>query len=738
MRRMMLDPVPLKWKKLWDTCDLRSFMLLSLSLQTFLIIVAPLRKRTKSNLIIMLLWSAYLLADWAANFAVGLIMKGQGDSSDNPGKKGRDTSEDAGLLAFWASFILVHLVGPDTITAFSLEDNELWPRHLFGLVFQFLSAVYVFILSLPHNGLWIPTLLVFFNGMLKYIEKTRSFYLASADIFKSSMLKKANPDINASKLIDMHNTMKEAKMPAKIEVIPDQEIVTISRVISANKTKKGILTELEVVQYGYQFYEKFIGLIVDMIYGEKERHQSRDFFLNRTANDAFKVIEVELNLIHEVLFTKFPMVHGKNGAIRRLLCLVTVCLAITLFLLKSKTNFREADVRITYCLLFGALVFDLISLFMIFSSDWTIIALRGSPDDVPPHNSLKNKIITLFLKLKTEGILKVIRAFTSELDPKSNTESNQYANRNGRWSETISTFNLINYSLHRRHQSLEKVLNNLGFTRFLDGISYVEPEEFTVYLRDFIFDELRAKSEFADDLEEAKEINSARGNWVLRVEAGWDSLLKYVFEVDYDQSLIVWHIATNLCYHKEDDNGMHNTSSKKKHNTSSKRNIAKLLSDYMMFLLYLQPNIMSTLEGVAHIRFLYTFTEVSAQIQRFSEITDSKPRSVCEEILKTSRTNVNSLLFESCSLANQLIEISKKDPKSGNDPKLDKWEILSKVWVEMLCYAAINSRVNTQVAQVSKGGELITIVWLLMTHFGFGDQFQPNKHNKRVKLHVGK
>ncbi|KAM0064945.1 hypothetical protein Hdeb2414_s0003g00108941 [Helianthus debilis subsp. tardiflorus] len=721
MRRLMLDPIPPKWKKIWDTCDLRSFMLLSLSLQTILIMVAPLRKRTKSNLIIMLLWSAYLLADWAANFAVGLIMNGQGDSSDHPGKKGRNTSEDAGLLAFWASFILVHLGGPDTITAFSLEDNELWPRHLFGLVFQFLSAVYVFVLSLPHNGLWIPTLLVFFNGMLKYIEKTRSLYLASADIFKSSMLTEANPDINASKLMDMHNTMKEAKLPAQIEMILDQEIVTISRVISANKTKKGILTELEVVQYGYQFYEKFIGLIVDMIYGEKERIQSRDFFLNRNANDAFKVIEVELNLIHEVLFTKLPMVHGKNGAIRRLLCLVTVCLAITFFLMKSKTNFREADVRITYCLLFGALVLDLISLFMIFSSDWTIIALRGLPDDEPPHNSLKTKIITLFLKLMTEGILK---------DPKSNTKSKQYANRNGRWSETISTFNLINYSLHRRHQSWENVLNNLGFTRFLDGISYVESEEFSVDLRDFIFDELRTKSEFADELEEAKEISSARGNWVLRVEAGWGSLLKYVFEVDYDQSLIVWHIATELCYYNEDDKGMHKTS--------SKRDIAKLLSDYMMFLLYLQPNIMSTVEGVAHIRFLDTFAEVSAQIKRFSETTGSNPKSVCEEILKASRANVNSLLFESCSLANQLIGISKKDPKLENDPKLDKWEILSKVWVEILCYAAINSRVNTQVAQVSKGGELITIVWLLMTQFGFGDQFQPNKHNKRVKLHVGK
>ncbi|KAI3742947.1 hypothetical protein L1987_60646 [Smallanthus sonchifolius] len=706
-------PLPPRWERLWDTWDLRTIIILSLSLQMFLIFVAPSRKRTKNNWIIMSLWSAYLLADWAANFAIGLILNSRGKPSDSPGKSSKTPLESEELLAFWAPFLLVHLAGPDTITAFALEDNELWLRHLLGLVFQCVAAAYVFFRSLPHNGLWIPTSFMFLTGIMKYFERTRSLYLASTTRLKGSMLTEVDPGTNYAKLMDTFNFFKEAKLPSQIQKIPE----TDREDKSASKVKRGKLSDLEVVQYGYQFYQKFIGLYVDMHFSRKELNQSRHFFLNRTAEDAFKVVEVELNFIYEALFTKLPVVYCKFGGICRIFSLTTICLSIILFVFKSKTNFSDADVKVTYGLLFGALVLDTSALFMLLFSDWTIIFLRKWLD-VELYTSLKTKILNALLKLAI-----CWRSRTQDIKP--------------RWSGSISTYNLINYCLHPRPKSWERVVNQLDISGIVDGIFFVEPKNFSENLRDFIFEELQSKSALADDMEIAKEISSARGELVLQGREGyWSSLLQYIVEVDYDQSLILWHIATDLCY--DNDFNMN----------TNKREISKLLSDYMLYLLIMQPSMMSSVAGIGHIRSMETWAETCAGIKRiFEHVKESenkkknqKARGIqfdlthkqaCLEILKVS-TELKSLLFSSCKLAKELMEIEMKHPN------LDKWVIISKVWVEMLCYAAGNSRANMQLAHVSKGGELITNVWLLMAHLGLGDQLQIKKPQTAIKLIAGK
>ncbi|MBA0862104.1 hypothetical protein Goshw_004420, partial [Gossypium schwendimanii] len=62
---------------------------------------------------------------------------------------------------------------------------------------------------------------------------------------------------------------------------------------------------------------------------------------------------------------------------------------------------------------------------------------------------------------------------------------------------------------------------------------------------------------------------------------------------------------------------------------------------------------------------------------------------------------------------------------------------MSKVWVELVSYAASHCRASTHAADVSQGGELITFFWLLMAHFGLGEQFQINEGHARAKLIVG-
>ncbi|CAK9167209.1 unnamed protein product [Ilex paraguariensis] len=756
-------PIPQHWKHLWETWDLRCFILLSLSLQTFLILFAPWRKRTASGWLIMPLWSAYLLADWAAAFAVGLISSSQGKSTGSD-----DNNTD--LLAFWAPFLLVHLGGPDSITAFALEDNELWLRHLLGLLVQCLAAVYVFFQSLPENKLWIPTTLMLFAGVIKYAERTRSLYLASMDSFRDSMNTEPNPGPNYAKLMDEYSSKKEARLPTRIEMLPEPDRETKA----VNKVKEGPLTDLEMVHHAYRFFETFKGLIVDLIFSFRERNQSREFFLERSAKDAFKVVEVELNFIYEVLYTKVSVVHSTLGFICRLFSFGSVASALALFFYEKKHTFKQADIGITYTLLLGAIALDAIALLMFLISDRTFVALYKLLET----NTGKNPIKYLL------GCFGWLLQF-----------------KRRRWSESISTYNLIYYCLHPRREVKDKLVGYLGLSNFLDGLKYVGSKSFNDELREHIFSELLAKSEIADDLETAKEICSSRGDWILRVE---------------NRSLLLWHIATELCY-REGPNKDRNEVPNKDGNEEQKkdfREISKLLSDYMMYLLVMQPTMMSAVAGIGQIRFRDTCAEAkkffgtgnSRGRQNEANICElivyvilsffkylllffilppilffdavEKPfrgakaeqgqglllaypcylrvmkffgkekldwveqqKDACRKILAVN-TEVKpvtvkgdrskSVLFDACLLAKELKELE------GKDGEPDKWEIMSKVWVELLSYAACHCRANAHAAQLSSGGQLISVVWLLMAHLGLGDQFQINEGNARAKLIVEK
>ena len=86
-----------------------------------------------------------------------------------------------------------------------------------------------------------------------------------------------------------------------------------------------------------------------------------------------------------------------------------------------------------------------------------------------------------------------------------------------------------------------------------------------------------------------------------------------------------------------------------------------------------------------------------------------------------------SVLFDGCQLAKELDRL-----------KGQKWEIMSRVWVEMLTYAAVRCRPQPLAERLSKGGELISFVWLLMAHFGLMDQFEGKEREFITKIIVEK
>ena len=106
------------------------------------------------------------------------------------------------ITAFWAPFFLLHLGGPDTITAYSLEDNELWRRHSLTLAIQVGVAVYVFLRAWTRTALNFLAVPMFIPGIIKIWERVWVLRSASSAIFKASMLPPPDPGPNYARYME--------------------------------------------------------------------------------------------------------------------------------------------------------------------------------------------------------------------------------------------------------------------------------------------------------------------------------------------------------------------------------------------------------------------------------------------------------------------------------------------------------------------------------------------------------
>jgi hypothetical protein len=78
----------------------------------------------------------YLGSDALAIYALATLFSRQS-------KKDYNSMQGNSILqVVWAPVLLVHLGGQDGITAYNIEDNELWTRHVITAVSQITVAIY--------------------------------------------------------------------------------------------------------------------------------------------------------------------------------------------------------------------------------------------------------------------------------------------------------------------------------------------------------------------------------------------------------------------------------------------------------------------------------------------------------------------------------------------------------------------------------------------------------------------
>ena len=280
-------PLAFDVKKLWDLWYLRICIILSLFLQVILMLVGSMRKRYKSNLLHLFIWSAFFLADWIAAYTLGQIVRGHGDDQQDPKKSGE-------LYLFWAQVLLLHLAGPDSITTFSHGDNGLWLKQLFALICcQVVATIYSFCLLalVKKNKLWIPTILVFTVALIKWYEKVKILLHASFDRFGEFLLPKPNPGKDSPP--------KRGQIKRRILTI--LRLPPLPPCLSGNENR----TEVDESKLPYEhklliransFFENFKVLFTGSYLRFENREKSRKYFLYHYSY-AFRLIEYELSFL---------------------------------------------------------------------------------------------------------------------------------------------------------------------------------------------------------------------------------------------------------------------------------------------------------------------------------------------------------------------------------------------------------------------------------------------------------
>ncbi|KAJ0983187.1 hypothetical protein J5N97_011442 [Dioscorea zingiberensis] len=643
---------------IWEA---RVLVLCSLFLQIILIFSADFRKRNVSWVLRIVLWSAYLLADVVATFALGFLAHSQDDSPHS------DAAANDTLLAFWSPF----------------SPPPTW-------VF---TAAYVFVKALSHNTrLLVPDPLHVRHRVAQVRGRGRGpSSLRACSRLRSSMLTPPDSGPNYAKFMEAYESSKSAGLQCEISVERERHPKSVTPEDAGEDD--GGLPAKDMVRWAYQFFLTFRLLIVDLILTFEHRIDSQSFFLKgRTATDAFKVVEIELSFIYDVLHTKAAVVHNLAGRLIRFTTIIFSTVALLFFIFTNKRGYNHDDVIVTYILSIGAVVLEIISIILMFLSPWTFNWL------------LDHKYTHL-----ASWVFRLSRPF-----------------RKHSWSNQMAGYNLITFCREDEQYYLKKIgkiINWFGVKDSWDQLWFTKHIEVPEYLKEVIFRELKVKITSINDTESYKRFSACRGEWALR-QKGYYLDLGWSVDAEFDESILLWHIATDLCYYDTD------YQSQKELDIII--NISRAVSDYMLYLLLELPFMLTA--GIGQIRYGDTCADVKHFFGRWGP--EMEVEDACESLLRVNTDydpilvkgdRSKSVLFDACKLAQKLNKI--EDQKT-------RWDVISHVWVEMLCFAATKCRGNSHAKQLSLGGELLTHVWLLMAHMGIGEQYRIEAGHARAKLFV--
>ncbi|KAG8064124.1 hypothetical protein GUJ93_ZPchr0004g39196 [Zizania palustris] len=679
----------------------------SFVLQLVLALTAGFRWRcAASGALRYVIWLSYVGAEFVATTALGHLSI-------------RGTSGKRRLVAFWAPFFLLHLGGPDSITAFDLEDTQLSGRYVMELILRVVGAVYIMYKSISGSWTLIPAAwLMFFVGLAKYVERTLALHRANLEHVRGSIEKKHQRRRHRSSLEGDRDSRH--RPPPKL-------------------TFDGHDDDASLVMKAHSLFHICKNSIVD---SAVDTESDTDPAVALTKETLFqldwkqlcRVMEMELSLMYDFLYTKADVIHTWHGYCIRAISPAATAVSLVLVEFSNKSGrHQRSDVVITRVLLVATFVLE------------TAVAAPGCRLDMDRLLAAKKVHLgwirhEILCKSRWDRFHRLL-AFFGRL---VKTQDHR------RWSGKMGQLNMLRLITRERQRSGQNPSDDsIVIDAGVKELVFKSVKDHLLQLRKRMKSEMAISGSAAPRPERGQQ---ALNNHNLRSELRWS------LGDDLQIGILTWHIGTDIYLFLS---GKAKAEAMESTKVARKVDAIKKMSNYMIYLLAKHPEMIPGLVT----RKLFELT--CDDLARIWSKHRPPPAGDNNDVESSSSSSPSSYSSPSFMLRNRW-RISPKCISSGRigEPEelakmlKDDWEgstnlinsydlsrgielavallkldetrvfnlekqqeasivdVILQVWVDMLLYSGYRCSKESHAKRLSYGGELTTIMWLMAEHVG--------------------
>ncbi|KAI4989599.1 uncharacterized protein LOC123451852 [Hordeum vulgare subsp. vulgare] len=602
----------------WQEWQLRILVLTSLFIQYILLFSHYARRVPILRRYRVLVWIAYVSSDAVAIFALATLF--------NRRRQTCDEERSNNLEVLWVPLLLIHLGGQPGISAYSLEDNELWKRHIVTLVSQITVAVYVFCRWWSGEKTQLAAaVLLFILGVLRFAQKPWALKTASFNSLQSST-------------VPLTSAQREYTREEYVEA-----------------AKRCVLNTKIHIEYKHDMDFMFL----DQSAPYSVRIEELTSFLKLEYKHAYKKLQEKLGDTFDDMYTRNGLIGTGLGTGSFLLLPFLALASIVLFAKSRKDGQDEKDIWVTYILLCCTTVLELYVPFLAFS------------------------------------MILVPRIFHFLDDPICG------------WHNMVSQHNIMSLCVRKKKPTFLMKLATFDFLRELLNQHWYIQQVPTAY---HISETVRRHMEDGwkkciCDAASYKSFSALRGQLALRMH----HQLAWTLKMPLDESVLVWHVATELCFYHPDT-----SPQRRQEATQGSRSI----SNYMFYLLLIRPEMLmlGTRSALAKLATDQIFENSKGPL-------DMTEENLAQEILNMPRlTLADDMISNASKLAKALMDLGSEE---------ERWTVIQGVWVEMLCYSASRCRGYLHAKSLGEGGEFLSYIYLLWSFMGLetlADRHHMSEH----------